>query len=72
METSQSGMDYPAPRVIQPMRVGPEKEQRGREGVGNQNLIKQGPLPIVQWTFTFEHPLSIKTAFLLFLSDLIL
>ena len=43
-------MENPAPRVIQPIRVEPEKEQRGMSGGGgggDQNLIKHGPLFIV-------------------------
>ena len=44
MESSQSGMDNPAPRVIKPIRVEPEKKQGEGEGSANQNLIKQSPL----------------------------
>lgn len=47
MESSQSGMGNLAPRVIQPVRIEPEKEQGGREGRAEQNLRKQGPLPPV-------------------------
>ena len=45
MESSQSGMDSPAPRAIQPVRVEPEKEQGVRRS--DHNLIKQGPFTIV-------------------------
>ena len=39
-EWSQSEMDNPALRVARPIRVGPEKEQEGREVGNHQNLIK--------------------------------
>lgn len=58
-------MDNPVPRVMEPIRVGPVKEQRGREGT-NQNPIKQNPLPIVTG-ITFKHSLSVKRACILFL-----
>ena len=34
METSQSGIDNPGPRVIKPIRVEPEKEQGGKDRGG--------------------------------------
>ena len=32
METSQSGLDNPVPRAIQPIRVEPDKKRGGSEG----------------------------------------
>ena len=45
-ESNQSGMDNPAPRIIRPIRGEPEREQGGTEEGADQNLIKQGLLPI--------------------------
>jgi len=67
MESSQSGMDSPAPRVIQPIRVEPEKERGGREGRADQNLIKKGPLPIVTGVHVRASPLC-KDSFHIILS----
>lgn len=64
MEPSQSGMGNLAPRVTQPVRIEPEKEQAGRAGRAEQNLRKQGALPTVAGIH-FPSPLSVKTAFLL-------
>ena len=73
MEMNQSRMDNIAPRVIQPIRIKPEKNKGKGRGRGDQNLIKPGPLPIFRWAFTFKCLLSIKRVFLLFfLSNLIL
>ena len=65
MEMSQSGMDNPAPRVFQLIRIEPEKEQRERVGGWL-------PEPYKNKAFTFECPLSVKRTFLFFLSNLIL
>ena len=61
-------MDNPAPRVIQPITVKLEKEQGGREGGPEQNLINEDPC-LLSRAFTFECPLSAKRAFMLLLSD---
>ena len=46
MEMSQSGMDNPATKVIQPIKVKPEKlGMWGKEDEGD--LIKQQPFPTV-------------------------
>ena len=62
MESSQSGMDNPAPRVTQPIKVEPKKGQGGMEGVVNQNLIKQRPLPTVRG-ICFQMSLVYKESF---------
>ena len=54
MKTSQSGMDNPGPRVVQPIRVGPEKEQRGKGEVGQPEPYKTRILAYCGWAFTFE------------------
>ena len=59
-------MDNPAPRVIQPIRVEPEKELGGREGGGRPEPCKTRTLASSPQAFTFESPLSVKRAFLLF------
>ena len=66
-------MDNPAPRVIQPIRVGPEKEQGGKEGGGDQNFTEQSPLPIVVGIHFLMSPLykesfhTILTSYILIL-----
>lgn len=42
MEMSQSRRDKPAPGLIKPMKVGPEKELGVREGRADRNPIKEG------------------------------
>ena len=61
-------MDSPALRVIKPIRVGPEKERQERRA--DQNLLKQGPLPIIAG---IRFQMNVKRAFIIvFLYDLIL
>ena len=66
-------MDKSVLRVIQPIRIEPEKEQGGREGESYQNIIKERPLPIVGGYSFLNAPFSVKRAFPpFFLSNLIL
>ena len=58
---SQSKRNELTFRVIQPIRVGPEKKQRW-EGGGDQNLIKQRPLPTVTGIH-FQMPPLYKESF---------
>ena len=53
VESSQSGTDNPAPRVIQPVRGGGDlRRTRGKGRGADQDLLKQGRLPLVR-----GHPL---------------
>ena len=79
METSQSGMDSPAPKVIRSTRVESEKEHGGQgkgkagEGEGWPEPYETRTLAYSWRAFTFECPLSVKADFPVFLlSNLIL
>lgn len=54
MVLSQSGMDKPAPRVMQPVRVEPAKEQWRREARADHNLKTK--------TFAYCHGHSLSNA----------
>lgn len=56
-EPNQPRTGDPAPRAVQPIRVGPEKEQGGGEGRGDQNLPDKGPC-LQSRAFAFKCALS--------------